>query len=289
MDVDWRKHPHWATVLGSPVNYIDIGEGPPLILIHGLAGSWQNWLENIPHFARSRRVIALDLPGFGHSPMPVEDISINFYAQVVDELLDQLGIEKAPVVGNSMGGFIGAEMAIELATRVEKLVLVSAAGLTTQDMHRDTAMTVLRRLENLLAYGSGWFAAKSDDFARRPGLRGALLAMVVAHPARLPGPLAAEQVRGSGKPGFMDALEALGTYPLEDRLEKIECPTLVVWGTKDRLVPVRDADRFVKTIGNNSRKVVYKDTGHLPMLERPARYHDDVEAILAEDQREPAQ
>ena len=289
LDVDWREHLHWAEVLGSPVNYVDIGEGPPLILIHGLAGSWQNWLENIPHFARSRRVIALDLPGFGASPMPAKDISIGCYAEIVDGLLDQLGIEKAPVVGNSMGGFIGAEMAIELATRVDKLVLVSAAGLTTHEMHRDSAMAVLRRIENVLAFGSGWFASRSEHFATRPGLRKVLMAMIVAHPARLSGPLISEQVRGSGKPGFMDALEALGTYPLLDRLEQIECPTLVVWGDKDRLVPVRDADRFVETIGDNARKLVYEDTGHMAQLERPARFNADIEAFLAEDQPEPAQ
>jgi pimeloyl-ACP methyl ester carboxylesterase len=280
LDVDWSEHLHWAQVCGSPVNYVDIGEGPPLVFIHGLSGCWQNWLENIPHFARFRRVIAPDLPGFGESPMPAEEISINFYAKVVDELLDQLGIEKAAVVGNSMGGFVGAEMAIELATRVSELVLVSAAGLTTQEMHRDTGMALLRRIENILAFGSGWFASRSELVTTRPRLRKLLMAFVAAHPDQLPAPLTAEQVRGSGKPGFMDALEALGTYPLEDRLEKIECPTLVVWGDKDRLVPVRDADRFVETIGPNARKLVYKDTGHVAMLERPARFNADVETFL---------
>jgi pimeloyl-ACP methyl ester carboxylesterase len=172
---------------------------------------------------------------------------------------------------------------------VEKLVLVSAAGITSQELHRDGAIATLRRLDNVLSYATGWFAAKSDTVARRPGLRKALMAAVAAHPARLPAPLAAEQVRGSGKPGFVDALEALGTYPLEDRLEKIECPTLVIWGDKDRLVPVRDADRFVKAIGSNARKLVYADTGHVAMFERPARFNADVEAFLAEDASEPAQ
>ena len=289
LDIDWSEHLNWAQVQGSAVNYVDIGEGPPLVFIHGLAGSWQNWLENIPHFARSRRVIAPDLPGFGHSPMPHEKISIKGYAAVIDELLDQLGLEGADVVGNSMGGFIGAELAIEFPTRVKSLVLVSAAGLTSQEMHRDSGIAVMRRVENVLAFGSGWFAARSDTVARRPGLRKALMLMVAAHPAKLSAPLTAEQVRGSGKPGFIDALEALGTYPLEDRLERIECPTLVIWGDKDRLVPVRDADRFVETIGANARKIVYEDTGHVAMLERPARFNADVEAFLAEDRPEPAQ
>ncbi|MCW2966278.1 MAG: alpha/beta hydrolase [Solirubrobacteraceae bacterium] len=283
LDIDWSRHLKWASLSQGPLNYVDIGEGPALVFIHGLAGSWQNWLENIPHFARTHRVIAPDLPGFGCSPVPSEKISINGYAATVDELLDSLGIERAVVVGNSMGGFIGAELAIEFSTRIERLVLVSAAGLTTVDTHNDRLLGVLRRAENVLAYGSGWFAARSDRLSRRPGLRKALMLMVAAHPDRLPAPLIAEQVSGSGKPGFMDAVEALGTYPIRDRLERIEAPTLIVWGELDRLVPLRDADRFLEAIGPNARKIVYPDTGHVAMLERPARFNADVEAFLAED------
>jgi pimeloyl-ACP methyl ester carboxylesterase len=282
LDVDWREHLRWASLAHGTVNYVDVGEGPALVFVHGLSGCWQNWLENIPHFARSYRVVAPDLPGFGCSPMPVQKISINGYAAVLDELLDSLGIERAVVVGNSMGGFAGAELAIEFSTRVEKLVLVSAAGLTTAEMHNDRVLAALRRAENVLAYGAGWLGSRSDRLARRPGLRKALMLMVAAHPDRLPAALAAEQVRGSGKPGFMDALEALGTYPLRDRLERIEMPTLVLWGEQDRLVPLRDADRFVEAIGPNARKLVYADTGHVAMMERPARFNADVEAFLAE-------
>jgi pimeloyl-ACP methyl ester carboxylesterase len=282
LDVDWREHLRWASLSRATVNYVDIGEGQPLVFVHGLSGCWANWLENIPHFARTRRVIALDLPGFGCSPMPADPISIHGYAAIVDELLDGLGIERTAIVGNSMGGFIGAELAIEFATRVDRLVLVSAAGLTTAETHDDRALAALRRAENLLAHGSAWVAARTDHLCRRPGLRRALMLMVAAHPDRLPGPLAAEQVRGSGKPGFIDALEALGNYPLLDRLERIEAPTLVVWGDKDRLVPLRDADRFVDAIGNNASKLVYADTGHVAMLERPARFNADLEQFLVE-------
>jgi pimeloyl-ACP methyl ester carboxylesterase len=282
LDIDWRRHQHWASLTGATVNYVELGEGDPLVFVHGLSGCWQNWLENIPHFARTRRVIAVDLPGFGASPMPERKITINGYAAVIDELLDGLGAERAAIVGNSMGGFIGAELAIEFATRVERLVLVSAAGLTTAEMHNDRALSALRRAENLLAYGAAWAGTRSDRLSRRPGLRKALMLMVAAHPDKLPAPLAAEQVRGSGKPGFLDALEALGTYPLQDRLERIEAPTLIVWGEKDRLVPLRDADRFVEAIGENANKVVYADTGHVAMLERPERFNADVEKFLVE-------
>ena len=280
LDVDWQEHLRWATVAGTPVNYVDVGEGEPVVFVHGLSGCWQNWLENIPHFARSRRVVAMDLPGFGHSPMPREKITISRYAACVDELLDGLGIECANVIGNSMGGFIGAELAIEFSTKVERLVLVSAAGLTTHDMHNDHLMRALRMAEAVLAHGAVWAAKRSDDFARRRNLRRQALAAVVAHPSRLSAPLAAELIRGSGRPGFMDALEALGTYPLLDRLERIECPTLVVWGAKDRLVPARDADRFVESSGDTADKVVYADTGHMAMLERPADFNERVESFL---------
>ena len=105
-----------------------MGTGPPLVFIHGLAGCWQNWLENIPYFARSHRVIAVDLAGFGESELPQEDISIPGYGRFMDAFLGEIGVERASLVGNSMGGFIAAETAISHPSRVEKLVLVSAAG-----------------------------------------------------------------------------------------------------------------------------------------------------------------
>ena len=68
--IDWREHRRQVDVVGAKVNYVEMGEGPPLLFVHGLSGCWQNWLENIPYFARTHRVVALDLPGFGGSPMP---------------------------------------------------------------------------------------------------------------------------------------------------------------------------------------------------------------------------
>ena len=290
MAIDWSQHQRWVEVAGRPVNVIDIGEGDdtPVVFIHGLAGSWQNWLENIPRFAQSRRVIAMDLPGFGHSEMPAEKISIPNYGAQVAELLDALDVDHACVVGNSMGGFIGLELALRFPERVERLVLVSAAGLTIEHQRNETLLAAMRRLENILAFYSGWFAARSETLARRPRMRRVMMEFVVAHPHRLPAPLVAEQVRGSGKPGFVDALDALTDYPIRDRLEEIEAPTLVVWGTKDRLVPVKDAYRFQRLIGSNARVVVYADTGHLPMLERPTAFNDELQRFLEEEDAESA-
>src|SRR5215207_8001314 len=90
----------------------------------------------------SRRCLALDLPGFGGSDMPAEPISIQGYAKTVDAMCRELGVERVAVVGNSMGGFIGAELALAFPTRVERLVLVSAAGLSITEMPREPLRAV---------------------------------------------------------------------------------------------------------------------------------------------------
>jgi pimeloyl-ACP methyl ester carboxylesterase len=282
LDVDWRGHQRWATIDGRRVNVIELGSGPPVVFIHGLSGSWQNWLEQLPVFARDHRVIAFDLPGFGASEMPREKITISGYGRFVDALLDELGVSSAAVVGNSMGGFIGIELAIRFPERVERLVLVSAAGLSIQYLRNERALAVLGALGNRLAAYSGWLASRSDALARRPVARRAIFGIVAHRPDRLPGPLVAEQVRGSGKPGFLPALDALTDYPIRDRLGEIACPTLIVWGAEDKLVPARDADEFARLIPN-SRKVVWPQTGHVAMLERPGAFNALVQAFLAEE------
>lgn len=282
MDIDWRTHQRWVTVGGRPMNVIDLGPEDPegtIVWIHGLSGSWQNWLENLPEFADTHRCIAMDLPGFGASPMPAEKISIAGYAAAVNELLDRLGVQRAVVVGNSMGGFVGAEVAITFGTWVDKLVLVSAAGLSIEHQRNESVLRLLRLTKDVLAMGTGWLASKSDVLASRRRSRSAMFSIVASHPDRLPGPLVSEQLRGSGKPGFVDALDALSDYPIRDRLGEIAAPTLVVWGDDDPLVPVRDAWEFGELIPD-ARVVVYEDTGHVAMLERPDAFNALVREFL---------
>jgi 4,5:9,10-diseco-3-hydroxy-5,9,17-trioxoandrosta-1(10),2-diene-4-oate hydrolase len=281
-DVDWRSHQRWLEIGGRRVNVIELGSGPPVVFVHGLSGSWQNWLEQLPVFARDHRVVAFDLPGFGASEMPDWQISISGYGRWMDALYDALGIDVAAVVGNSMGGFISAELAIAYPARVERLVLVSAAGLTVEHQRHDRTLTVLRTLDRRLAAYAGWLGTRSDTLARRPRARRMIFGLVAHRPDLLPGPLVAEQIRGSGKPGFVPALDALTSYPIRDRLPEIACPTLIVWGTKDWLVPVRDADEFARLIPN-ARKVVWPKTGHMAMLERPAAFNRLLAAFLAEE------
>jgi pimeloyl-ACP methyl ester carboxylesterase len=297
LDVDWREHQRWVSVAGARLNTIDMGEGPAIVFVHGLSGSWPNWLEQLPVFAGrngdaslrrvspgfgSHRVIAMDLPGFGHSPMPDEPITISAYARILDGLLEKLGVSAATVVGNSMGGFVSAELAIAFPERVERLVLVSAAGISTyRHPGVERIEPYLRRAAPMVAMYTGWTAAQSDWIARRRGLRNLTLGLVTRHPGRLPAALAAEQLRGAGKPGFMQALRANIDYPVRERLPEIACPTLIVWGAEDKVIPVADASVFEELIPG-SRKVIFQDTGHLAMLERPASFNKLLDEFIAE-------
>ena len=286
LDVDWREHLRWVRIGGRWVNVMEVGEGPPLLLVHGHSGCWQNWLENVPYFAECYRVIAPDLPGFGYSELPAEGVSIENYARFLDALCQELEIESAPVVGNSLGGFVGAELCLKFPQRVTRLVLVAAAGLA--DRYIGLPSGLLRR-QSVAAFARAINAyaripdARLETLVRRPRLRWAALLMVAAHPERLPAPMCAELLRGSGRPAAPEATDALVSYDYRDRLDDIARPTLIVWGDKDRTVPVEGADEYERLIPN-ARKVILRDTGHVPKVERPARFNQLVGEFLAEEE-----
>jgi pimeloyl-ACP methyl ester carboxylesterase len=278
--VDWPEHVHRVEAGGCSLNYVDIGEGDgtPVLLVHGLAGQWQNWLENIPRVAQERRVLALDLPGHGQSGDMPGKTSIQGYGRIVEAFLDALGVDRVHVVGNSMGGFVASELTIQFPQRVERLVLVSAAGISATSYYRAPAMA-FGRIAQVLTTAT---AARHRSMAKRPITRHAALALVARHPSRLKPDLAWEGLmKGAGKPSFHDALRANFEYDFRDRLEEIEAPTLVVWGAKDSVISVHDADQFERLI-DDSRKVVMEDTGHVPMLERPGAFNDLLLEFLAE-------
>ncbi|MFL5840084.1 MAG: alpha/beta fold hydrolase [Thermoleophilaceae bacterium] len=272
--VDWQAHLHDVAVRGRRVNYVDIGESkdgrPPVVFVHGLGGCWQNWLENIPRAAQERRVIAMDLPGFSCSEMPAEKITISNYARSVVELLEAIGMEgPAEVVGNSMGGFIAAEIGINHPEHCRRIALVSAAGISITNLRRRPVMTTARAT----AAVTNFVIARRGSFVRRPTLRHVMLGYVLRHPTRIKPDLAFQIMYGAGSGGFLPALDALTDYDFRDRLGEVKCPTLLVWGSDDNLVPVEDADEFERLIPN-ARKVILEDTGHAPMIERPQTFND---------------
>jgi len=285
LDVDWREHQRWVQIDGHRVNVIEIGEGPPVLFVHGHSGSWQNWLENLPAIAAGgRRAIALDLPGFGESEMPEGRLTVERWARCLDMLLDALEIESAPVVGNSLGGFISAEMAIRHPARVERLVLVTAAGVSDRYIGLPTkflARNTVARVERLLNSRGQIPRGQVRTIVSRPRMRMAALGFVVAHPERLRAEICVELLRGAGREAVPDGTAAIMTYDFSHRVPEISCPTLIVWGEGDRLVSVASADRYEELIGD-SRKIIYADTGHVPQIERPARFNSDLEAFLSE-------
>jgi pimeloyl-ACP methyl ester carboxylesterase len=286
LEVHWPSLTRTVQLPEGPVEVVDTGgDKPPLLFIHGLAGLWQNWLLNIPAFMESHRVVAPDLPGFGASPMPSGDISIRGYARTVDAVCRELGVEAPVVVGNSMGGFIAADLAIRLPTRVTKLVLVSSVGLSIEYFRREPLLALAR----VWAGAATRAGARSDTMIRRPRLRRVALQTVVRYPEKLSYPLTWELVQGAGTPGFLPAMEALLDYSFREDLVRIEVPSLIVWGANDMLVPVRDADEFERLIGPNSRKEIFDDTGHVPMLERPSRFNALLREFVSAPAPEPAQ
>src|SRR5438270_11996555 len=112
LDVDWAAHQRQLVIDDTRVNVVEIGSGAPLLFVHGLSGCWQNWLENIPHFARRHRVVAVDLARFAESELPQAEFSIPGYGRFVDAFLGEIGIERASLAGNSSGGFIAAQTAL---------------------------------------------------------------------------------------------------------------------------------------------------------------------------------
>ena len=290
-DTDWSRELKRVDVDGTPVNYVDVGSGDeePVVLVHGLGGQWQNWLENIPRLAQERRVLALDLPGFGLTPEPADgEISIPGYGRCVDSFCDKLGLGQVALVGNSMGGYVAAEVAIQFFQRVSRLTLVSAAGISSADTLQAPILT-FGRVATALAANT---MARHRQLAARPITRHMSLLLVARHPRLLKADLAYEGFfKGAGKDGFDDALRASLNYDFRDRLPDVKVPTLIVWGEKDSIIPVRDADEFERLI-DDSRKVVMRDTGHIPMAERPNTFNDLLLDFLAEsgpaEENEPA-
>jgi pimeloyl-ACP methyl ester carboxylesterase len=289
MGIDWRRHLGTVEVDGTPVNYVDLG--PPereqhplaLVFVHGLGGCWQNWLEQLPLFSRRHRVIALDLPGFGHSPEPQWEISIPNYGRLLQGFCDALDVRDAALVGNSMGGFIATEAVITQPRRFEKLVLISAAGVSSARLRRAPTSVVAR----MLAAASPYLFRIQERSFHRPRAREAAFRNVFRRPLEIRPELLWEFFGGAmAADGFAEALVALAGYDFTDRLDDVEVPTLVVWGRNDNVVPPRDALEFGRLL-RNSRTVIYDECGHVPMAERPVRFNRELEAFLAEPESGP--
>jgi pimeloyl-ACP methyl ester carboxylesterase len=278
-EITWHEHLRRVEFDGRAINLVDIGSGPPVVLLHGLGANWQSWLCTIPHLAQRHRVIAMDHPGHGHSELPREKISIPLFGRATVAVMDALEVDSAALVGNSMGGFIGCEVAVTRPERVEKLALVTAAALWNE-RRRARPLAVIGKLTRATA---GMVAAQWELAFRYPRMREPALKLGggILHPDRVPRDLAYELMSCAGAPGFSDSLWGLYEYKLRDRLEDIQCPTLIVWGTKDPLVPLWHAFEYEALIPH-ARSMVFRDCGHVPQIEQPERFNQTLDEFLSD-------
>jgi pimeloyl-ACP methyl ester carboxylesterase len=268
-------------VEGLPTRYLTAGEGPPLLLLHGVGDNAFDWQWVMPALAHTYQVYALDLPGSGGSAKPLPDYSPAFFASFTTAFLDALGVERAAVVGNSLGGLVGLRLALSDPERVAALGLVSSGGLGRE---------VTYALRSLALPGYGKLAVAWSK--RRPGaLQRALgrSALLFARPWRVPREWIKEQYRLARLPGFLEAqLATLRAQVglrgqrevLVDRLSHLRVPTLVVWGVRDRVLPYSQGQEAAARLPEGSLELV-PDCGHAPHVEQPERFASGLGEFLS--------
>jgi pimeloyl-ACP methyl ester carboxylesterase len=250
-----------ATVDGLRLHYLDEGSGPAVVLLHGLGASTFAFRHNVPALTRRFRVVAVDLPGHGLSGRDAPDLSLSAQARYVTGLLDQLGIERAVVVGHSMGGGVAQRIAIAQPGRVAGLVLI--ASTTDRFFKRAAAASpLLRHLVPVFAT-----AVLHNRFVRPLWSRAA-----VFDPAHL----APEVIAGYAAPGHVPGSVAAYQRLMGDRvrdadadLAAIDRPALIVWGDADRIVPIEHGRALAAALPQAGLVVVPR-AGHWVQEEQPA-------------------
>lgn len=272
----WQRD---VTIDGRTVRIVDIGprDAPAIVFLHGIMGRWQHWALNIPFFAREHRVVALDFPGFGESQMPAGAIDLEVYRDTVAAVCAELGVSRATVIGNSMGGMLATMLAKARPDLVERLVVVDGAGFTTAEGYMRKLRPLIARLGPLMKLGF----RLSDTIARNKLLRLFALGVFLPRPGKLSYETALDLVGGAGREAFLPILPVV----LGDRIDlmpgRVVCPTLIVWGRLDIVIPRIDAARYARMIPQ-ARTLMLPRTGHMAMLERPDAFNWAVGGFLAE-------
>jgi pimeloyl-ACP methyl ester carboxylesterase len=275
------------TLHGRPVTYAEAGEGPVLLLIHGMGGTFQNWQEVIEPLARTHTVIAPDLPGHGASGPGGGDYSVGALAAGLRDLLFALDHKRVTLVGHSLGGGIAMQFAYQFPEMVERLVLVSSGGLGPE-------VSPILRAATLP--GADPFIAATAAIGQRVG---PTVARGLSLIGLRPNADVAEVVRGYGsltdpirRAAFLATVRAvIGTggqrVDASDRLYLAEAvPVMIVWGSRDPIIPAHHGEDAHDHIPG-SRLEVFDDVGHMPQIEAPLRFVSTLEDFLAKT--EPAQ
>jgi pimeloyl-ACP methyl ester carboxylesterase len=271
---------------GRELAYVTGGQGPAVFLIHGIGGDWHTWEPVLDGLARQHQVVAVDLPGHGSSSKSAGDYSLGALANALRDLGGALGIERATVVGHSLGGGIAMQFSYQFPERCERLVLVSsgglgpdvglilrAAALPGSDLFLSLTAPPFRSLVNLAA-------SVGRGLRLRPAADAEFYARTYAA-------LSDRDTRAA----FLGTLRGVvGTrgqlVDARDRLYLAEhMPTLIVWGERDPIIPVHHGQSAHEAIAG-SQLEIFDGVGHLPQLEAPGRFIAVLERFIVEN--EPA-
>lgn len=264
-----------VTIRGAHVRYFQAGEGPSVVLFHGLGDAAIAWHDNVGPLAQRFATVVPDLPGHGHShPAPWRRFTVERCAEWVLAFLDALGLEEACLVGNSIGGYLAASAALKHPTRIRRLVLENSAGLGKE-------IATFLRLMSLPLLGE--FLARPTMGNLRSVMRICLYDPSVVSEEFLQA-LHREMSRPGNKAAMLRMLRSgvtllgmKGSNILLDRLREMEVPTLVIWGRQDAVLPVAHAHRAVARLPNATLHV-FEQCGHLPHME----HRDEFNRLLLE-------
>ncbi|HEY0319268.1 MAG TPA: alpha/beta fold hydrolase [Solirubrobacterales bacterium] len=275
-----------ATVHGRSVSYAEGGSGDLLLLIHGMAGTSENWGSVIEPLALRSTVVAPDFPGHGGSAPGGGDYSLGSLASGLRDLMVTLGHERATLVGHSLGGGVAMQFTYQFPEMVERLVLVSSGGLGP-DVSPVLRAAALPGADLFIAATAGVGRQVGSAVGRGLGALGLRPSADVAEVARGYATLSDPERRKA----FLATLRAVvGTEGQRvaalDRLYLAAAlPLLIVWGDRDPIIPVAHGEETHAELPS-SRLEIFEGVGHLPQLERPGRFVAVLERFLAET--EPA-
>ncbi len=258
----------FANVFGARIHYVDAGSGSVVVLLHGLADDVGVWESVIPALAAKHRVIALDQVGFGRSDKPLLDYRAATFVDFLDGFLNELKIDRASLVGNSLGGWVAADFALAHPERIDRLVLCDAAGYAAVPKTMDPrALNALR-------------------LASREDIR--YLGPLTFHDKRFyeDVDLAFKQ-RVTAGDGYTvnQVLDSIlrGEDVLDGRVGAIHKPTLILWGREDKLIPLSFAERFHKEIAG-SRLEIIDNCGHMPHVECADKFNQALLKFFGDEQ-----
>ena len=267
---------------GHQVVYRVAGKGPAVVLVHGMVNSSRHWQAVATRLAERYTVIAPDLVGHGDSATPRGDYSLGAHAAVIRDLLSALGIERATMVGHSLGGGVAMVFFWQFPERVERLALVSSGGLgeDVSPLLRSIALPGASALVSLAAHPRVTGGLDHAGAALRA--RGSWVGPQLQAIARALRPLEGPGAREAFVHSLRAVIDARGQrVSATDRLYLLEAvPTLIAWGEKDRTIPLEHG-RAAHAAVPHSRFVTFPDVAHFPHLEAPAQLAAAIDAFVA--------